>query len=197
MAPQGETRRRVLRTAAELFQRQGYHGTGINQVLAESGAPKGSLYFHFPQGKEQLASESVALSGQAVGGALATAAAAAPDGRDGIAAIGDHFARSLLESDFRKGCPVATVALETAAESETIRSACDAAYGEWRRGIEAALLGWGVPAERAGTLSALVLSSVQGAIMLARVQRDVSVIHEVTRQLGDVIQGACGARPSS
>ncbi|MGW2312246.1 TetR family transcriptional regulator, partial [Actinomadura luteofluorescens] len=73
MTPRGETRERVLRTAAELFQRQGYHGTGLNQVLAESGAPKGSLYFHFPDGKEQLASESVALSGRAVGEALAGA----------------------------------------------------------------------------------------------------------------------------
>lgn len=186
MTPRGETRERVLRTAAELFQRQGYHGTGLNQVLAESGAPKGSLYFHFPDGKEQLASESVALSGRAVGEALAGALVAAPDARAGLAALGDHFARALLESGFGKGCPVATVALETAAESETIRAACDATYAEWQDGIAAALRGWGVPDERADPLAALVLSSVQGAVMLARVRRDVSVIHEVTRQLGDL-----------
>jgi TetR/AcrR family transcriptional regulator, lmrAB and yxaGH operons repressor len=187
MTPRGETRERVLRTAGELFQRQGYHGTGLNQVLAESGAPKGSLYFHFPDGKEQLASESVALSGRAVGEDLAAAVLAAPDGRAGLAALGEHFARSLTESGFSKGCPVATVALETAAESETIRSACDGTYTEWQQGIAAALRGWGVPDERAVPLAALVLSSLQGAIMLARVRKDVSVIHEVTRQLGDLV----------
>ncbi|WP_433472711.1 TetR/AcrR family transcriptional regulator [Spirillospora sp. CA-142024] len=187
MAPRGETRERVLRTAAELFQRQGYHGTGLNQVLAESGAPKGSLYFHFPEGKEQLASESVTLSGRSVGEDLTEAVLAAPDGRAGLAALGDHFARSLLESGFSKGCPVATVALETAAESETIRAACDGTYAEWQRGIAMALRGWGVPDERADPLAALVLSSLQGAIMLARVRQDVSVIHEVTRQLGDLL----------
>ncbi|WP_396446923.1 TetR/AcrR family transcriptional regulator [Actinomadura sp.] len=187
MAPRGETRERILRTAADLFQRQGYHGTGVNQVLAESGAPKGSLYFHFPEGKEQLASESVALSGRTVGEALTEAVLAAPDARAGLAALGEHFARSLRDSDFRKGCPLATVALETAAESETIRAACDTAYGEWLDGLRAALRGWGVPAERAGPLAALVLSSLQGAVMLARVQRDVSVLHQVTRQLAELL----------
>ncbi|MGW2312903.1 LmrA/YxaF family transcription factor [Actinomadura luteofluorescens] len=93
----------------------------------------------------------------------------------------------MLESGFGKGCPVATVALETAAESETIRAACDGTYAEWQDGIAAALRGWGVPDERADPLAALVLSSVQGAVMLARVRRDVSVIHEVTRQLGDLV----------
>ncbi|NKZ08632.1 TetR/AcrR family transcriptional regulator [Actinomadura latina] len=187
MAPRGETRERILRTAAELFQRQGYHGTGLNQVLAESGAPKGSLYFHFPEGKEQLASESVALSGRTVGEALGGAVLAAPDGRAGLAALGEYFARSLRESEFSKGCPIATVALETAAESEAIQAACDTAYGEWLRGLRAALRGWGVPEERVGPLAALVLSSLQGAIMLARVQRDVSVIHQVTRQLAGLL----------
>lgn len=187
MAPRGETRERVLRTAADLFQRQGYHGTGLTQVVADSGAPKGSLYFHFPEGKEQLASESVALSGRTVGGALAEAVLAAPDGRAAIAALGEHFARGLLDSDFSKGCPVATVALETAAESERIRAVCEITYDEWQRSIAVALRGWGVPEDRAEPLAALILSSLQGAVMLARVRRDVSVIHEVTRQLGELV----------
>jgi TetR/AcrR family transcriptional repressor of lmrAB and yxaGH operons len=79
------------------------------------------------------------------------------------------------------------VALDTAAESEAIQAACDTAYEEWLRGLRAALRGWGVPVERVGPLAALVLSSLQGAILLARVQRDVSVIHQVTRQLADLL----------
>ncbi|MDL4821165.1 TetR/AcrR family transcriptional regulator [Actinomadura opuntiae] len=190
MAPQGETRERVLRTAAELFRRQGYHGTGLNQVLAESRAPKGSLYFHFPNGKEQLASESVALAGREVGDALAQAVLGARDARSGLAAVGEHFARGLLESDFTEGCPVATVALESAAQSEPIRSACDGVYGDWRRGIETALRGWGVPEDRVPPLAAMVLSSLQGALLLARVQKDVTVIGTVTAQLGDLVEQA-------
>ncbi|KAB2361009.1 TetR/AcrR family transcriptional regulator [Actinomadura montaniterrae] len=188
MAPRGETRERVLRTAAELFQRQGYHGTGLNQVLAESRAPKGSLYFHFPEGKEQLASESVTLAGREVGDSLAEAVLAARDARSGIAAMGEYFARNLIESDFAKGCPVATVALESAAESEPIRSACDTVYREWQQGIALALRGWGVPEDRAEPLATTVLSSLQGALMLARVQKDTTVLRTVTAHLADLIE---------
>ncbi|MFC6881996.1 MULTISPECIES: TetR/AcrR family transcriptional regulator [Actinomadura] len=188
MAGRGETRERVLRTAAELFQRQGYHGTGLTQVLAESRAPKGSLYFHFPDGKEQLAAESVALSGRELAQALRAAAGEASDGRAGIVALGEYFARALEESDFSKGCPVATVALETSAASEPIRTACEGAYGDWLDGITEALRGWGVPDSR--DVGELVLSSLQGAVMLARVRRDAGVIRTVTARLAELVPRA-------
>jgi TetR/AcrR family transcriptional repressor of lmrAB and yxaGH operons len=174
MAPQGETRERVLRTAGELFERQGYHGTGLNQVLAESR-------------KEQLAAEATARSGQELARTLASAALGAPDARDGVTAVGEHFARVLEESGFRKGCPVATVALETAADNEPIRAACDETYTSWQQGIAEAMRGGGVPDGKADALATLVLSSLQGALLLARVRRDATVIRTITRQLADLV----------
>lgn len=130
----------------------------------------------------------MALSGAELGEALMAAASTAPDGRTGVAALGEYFAQSLLESDFSKGCPVATVALETSAASDSLRTACDQAYDGWQRGIATALRGWGVPDDASDPLAALVLSSLQGVVMLARVQRDVTVIQTITRQLGDLIE---------
>jgi TetR/AcrR family transcriptional repressor of lmrAB and yxaGH operons len=63
---EGEACARLLGTAADLFQRQGYHGTGLNQILAESGAPKGSLYHYFPEGKEALAAAALGRSGEEI-----------------------------------------------------------------------------------------------------------------------------------
>lgn len=54
-----DSREKILQTASRLFQLQGYHATGLNQIIKESGAPKGSLYHYFPNGKEELAVESV------------------------------------------------------------------------------------------------------------------------------------------
>src|SRR6187431_1329538 len=127
MSKKTDTRERVLRTAAKLFRTQGYHATGLNQVLAEGEAPKGSLYFHFPGGKEQLAVESLQLSGS--------------EFRAHLRQIGsldealELLGQRLIESDFKDGCPIATVALDAAGESELIREACDQAYVSWEQVI--------------------------------------------------------------
>lgn len=173
----------MLHTAAGLFRQQGYAATGLNQVLAESQAPKGSLYFHFPGGKEQLATEAVALSGTEFGARLAAELAAAPGVAAGIDAVGELLARTLEESDFREGCPVATVALDAAADSAPIREACDGTYEAWLAGLAGYLERHGAPAATSAPTAALVLSALQGALLLARVRRDAAVVRSVADQV--------------
>jgi TetR/AcrR family transcriptional repressor of lmrAB and yxaGH operons len=179
-----------LHTAAHLFQRQGYGSTGLTQVLAESGAPKGVLYFHFPQGKEQLAAESVSLAGGELGARMGAVVSSAPDAGAAVIGLGGLFAAELESSGFRDGCPVATVALDAAGQSEPIRGACRGVYESWLDGLAAYLRSQGVPARKAADLASLTLSSLQGALLLARVQHDTSVIHSVTRQLGGLVKDA-------
>src|SRR6266511_934567 len=168
-----DTRQRVVRTAAELFRRQGYHATGLNQILTASRAPKGSLYFHFPGGKEQMAVEAVAASGTEM-----------------CAYIRDPLATQLMTSGYLDGCPVAAVAQDAAGASEPIRTACAQAYATWLDAIEAALRGWGMQAERSALLAAVVLSSVEGALLLARVQCDTGPLRAVTDHLIEFITAA-------
>src|SRR5947208_1901482 len=101
MVNRTDTRRRMLESAAELFRTQGYHATGMTQRVSESRAPKGSLYFHFPGGKEQLAAEAVRLSGERLAGQFREITAAAPDPATAIDLIVAALAASLSESDFR------------------------------------------------------------------------------------------------
>ena len=109
MAPRSDTRDRTLSTAIELFRARGYHGTGLNQVLSEGGLPKGSLYFHFPGGKEQLAAEAVVLAGERYRDEMAEALESADDPIAGLSAIMDHLIGRMIASDHRLGCPVGTV----------------------------------------------------------------------------------------
>jgi TetR/AcrR family transcriptional regulator, lmrAB and yxaGH operons repressor len=182
MAKHGETRERLLRTAATLFHTQGYHATGLNQVVAEGGAPKGSLYFHFPGGKEQLAAESIAVSAAGVRDLLRSVS----DVDDALAL----FAARLADTDFRDGCPVATVALDAAGESEPIRAACATAYDSWREVLVDSLVRQGVPAARAPGLATTVLAAVEGALLLARTQRDVAPLRQVGADVRLLIEGA-------
>lgn len=173
-----------------MFRRQGYSGTGLNQVLAAGEAPKGSMYFHFPGGKEQLATEAVQLAGGELGVGFTAVLDTAPDARSGIVELGRLLAGQLEASAYREGCPVATVALEEAAESEAIRGACETVYDAWSESLASRLRSWGVPDDQADPLAALVLSSLQGALLVARVRRDAAVIEEVAHRVGEVVHGA-------
>ncbi|MGW6025813.1 TetR/AcrR family transcriptional regulator [Streptomyces sp. NPDC055099] len=183
----GETRARILRTAADLFQRQGYGATGLNQVLAESGAPKGSLYFHFPQGKEQLAAEAVALAGGEMGARMASVVGSAGGAQDAVLGLGELLAQGLRESGFRDGCPVATVALEQAGGEGPLGDVCQVTYDSWLSGLAEAFRGWGAADDEAAELADLVMSSLQGALLLAQVRRDSEVVSSVSRRVASVV----------
>lgn len=170
----------MVRSAAELFQRQGYHATGINQILDAGQAPKGSLYFHFPGGKEQVAVEAVAASGATIRDQLRTALEIADDPATGVGGLVELLAARLVTSDFRAGCPVTGVALDSADTSDAIRAACDDVYRTWLAVLGAALARWGVPAGQVDDLATTLLATVEGALVFARVQRDTRPLRAVT-----------------
>src|SRR3954451_12384798 len=125
------TRERILYATAELFRRQGYAGTGLKQVVAGAGAPFGSLYHHFPGGKQQLG-EEVIRAGGAFFQALVTAvydAEATPEGSRREVFAG--AAETLTATDFQDACPIATVALEVASTDEVLRRATAEVFEAW------------------------------------------------------------------
>ncbi|WP_219412837.1 TetR/AcrR family transcriptional regulator [Pseudonocardia nigra] len=173
----------MLDAAGELFRTRGYHATGLNQIVEAGKAPKGSLYFHFPGGKEQLAAEAMREAAARVQERLTEAVADAPDAETAIGAVVDALAAELVATDFRAGCPLATVALDAAAQSETIAVACRAGYASWRAAVAALLARGGVPAERAAELATVVLAAIEGALLLARTDRDDAPLRTVRDHL--------------
>ncbi|MCA9716552.1 MAG: TetR/AcrR family transcriptional regulator, partial [Myxococcales bacterium] len=152
-----DSRARFVEATAELLRRQGYHATGLKQIVARSGAPRGSLYFHFPGGKEQLAEAALEHSGQQMHAELLALVDAASSLGEAIVAVAAALADRLEASEFLDGCPVATVALEAAARSPALQRACSASYARWQDLIEQRLPRWGVAPERAHAVANLVL----------------------------------------
>ena len=129
--PESSSREGFVEATATLLQRRGYAASGLNEIVARSGAPRGSLYFHFPGGKQELAAAAMERSGRRLRDAIATVLAAHEDPIDGIGALIDGLAAGLLASGFRDGCPIATVALEQAAVEDTLRAAACGAFDSW------------------------------------------------------------------
>ena len=183
MVRRTDTRQRMLDTAADLFQTQGYHATGLTQLTTAGGAPKGSLYFHFPGGKEQLAAEAVRLSGERTGAILEAILRDAPDAPTAVTRAIDALASFLTQSDFQRGCPLATVALDAAAASEPIREACADGYSSWHTIFADYFAAQGLPAERADELATVVLAAIEGGLLLARTRRDLAPLRAVATHL--------------
>lgn len=166
----------AIATAADLFRRHGYAATGLETILAASGAPKGSFYHHFPGGKEELAVAALRYSGDRITDDVARGAAAAPSPGALITAIAGMQAKELRESDYACGCPVATVALELAHESESIGRTADAEFRTWAEPVATKLRSAGRPAAEAARLARWAVANLEGALILARAARDATIV---------------------
>jgi Transcriptional regulator len=175
-----QTRARLLDATQDLIETGGYYGAGLNQVIAASGMPRGSLYFHFPGGKDQMVSEAVRRAGQDIGRAVRDLADAAPDAVALVTGMLGLLADRLAGSDWRKGCPVATVALELAAAHQELREVCAEVYDSWESVLRERLAADGYPA--ADELATTVLAMAEGALLLAKVRRSREPIDRVARQ---------------
>ena len=186
-----EPRERMIRSAVALFRERGVHGTSFSDVLAHSGAPRGSLYHWFPGGKAQLAEEATRYAGEFIAGGLA--AALADD--DPVAALrrfGAIWREVLRGSDFAAGCPVVSATLE-GERSPGARDAAGAAFAGWEKLLADAFAGHGVPRKRARSLATLAIAAIEGAIVLARAQRSTAPLERVGGELEALVAGAVDA----
>ena len=171
----------LVRTAMRLFRRQGYASTGLQQILAESGAPKGSLYHYFPSGKEALGEAAVALAGGMLREKLEELAARHREPRAFLRAYARVMAGWMQESGFRSGCPVATTLLENAPQSPAITAAGRRAVEGWIEVIAGVLAEAGMARREARSRAQLVVAAMEGALLLARVRRSTRPILDVAK----------------
>ncbi len=176
MPRQDRSRAALIDAAAILFRRQGYAATGLNQILDEAGARPGSLYHHFPQGKQQLAAAVVERSGAAIEQLLRRFLA----GDLPVADIVDRWVDVLiggLAADGRDGCPIEPVATESVHASPVMREASARAFTGWCKAIEERLGAEDWPATEAESLAVAVISLIEGALILSRIAGDARALN--------------------
>jgi len=173
MAKATDSKAKTLAAAAKLFRQQGYHGTALQDILAAGGSPRGSLYFHFPKGKEEIGGAALTLAGEALRQAIAKAAEASENAEMFLTRMVRGMASDLEKSDYQEGCPIATTALETAAQSEVLGTATRNAFQKWELEIKRGLFRFGMPAGDADLAATMVLSQLEGALLLARTYRSL------------------------
>jgi AcrR family transcriptional regulator len=169
------SRAALIDTAATLFRRQGYTATGLNQILDQAGVKAGSLYHHFPQGKQQLAAAVVDGAGAAIDELLRRFLATGLP----VADIVDRWIDLLvggLAADRRDGCPIEPIATESVHASPLVRQASARAFTGWCAAIEERLRADEWSAAEAKRLAVAVISLIEGALILSRVAGDAAAL---------------------
>jgi TetR/AcrR family transcriptional repressor of lmrAB and yxaGH operons len=173
----------MLETTIRLLEIQGYHATGLNQIVTESATPKGSIYFHFPGGKEHLVAEAILLAGERIRIKVEKELKEHTDLGEAIKAFVSVIACDLKDSDFRKGCPVAGVAMEASATHERLRTTCEQVYDSWFQLINQRLVAAGYSREEADSWTLFIWSSVEGGLLLSRSRQSTKPLETVANQL--------------
>jgi AcrR family transcriptional regulator len=168
------TKERIRDSTAELFRRHGYNGTGVKQIVAAAKAPFGSLYHHFPGGKEALGAEVIRWSGAKYGELVPMVFDPAPDPATGVEWFFAGAAETLRESGYEDACPIATVALEVASTSEPLREATHEVFEAWLAALAERFAAAGP--DRARSLALAVLASLEGAFVLSRAARSTEAM---------------------
>lgn len=184
------TKERIVFASAELFRRQGYTGTGVKQIVAAAQAPFGSLYHHFPGGKEQLGEQVIRIAGGMYGELVAAVFEPAPDVVTGTQQVFTLAAQHLVESDYADACPIATIALEIASSSEPMRIATAEVFEDWLEKLTARFAAAGIDPAASRTLALTTLSLLEGAFVLCRAARTTDALLAAGTQAAAAVRAA-------
>ncbi|MBA3067585.1 MAG: TetR/AcrR family transcriptional regulator [Hyphomonas sp.] len=188
MAPRQRHRAPVIDAAVRLFRQQGYAATGLNDLVDASGAPKGSLYHYFPEGKPSIAAAAVEEAGRRVVQTVETLVRKSNSTSELLREHARLLAGWLEKSGYRDGCPITTVILELAPTDRRVTEAARKAYSSRQALIEAKLVEDGFSRAEASRLAVLCISALQGSLIQARVDRSRKPVEATAGELGRLIE---------
>ncbi|MFV8318295.1 TetR/AcrR family transcriptional regulator [Mycobacterium sp. 23] len=183
-------RERMVVSAALLIRERGARATAISDVLAHSGAPRGSAYHHFPGGRTQLLCEAVDFAGEHIAALIAEA----DSGPALLDRLIEKYREQLLATEFRAGCPIAAVSVEAGFDQDDrdrmapVVQRAAAVFDRWSDLITQRFIADGIAAERAAELAEFATAALEGALLLARVRRDLAPLDLAHRQVRELIE---------
>ena len=178
-----DSRKILVKTMQSALQSKGLHGVGLSEILKTAGLPKGSLYYHFPGGKEELALAAIANAEQEMARFLEQVFARFDDPLEALAAWIDSGLQRIAASRFKLGCPLAAAALDCSPDDTDLLLALHGAFTNLRDQLAAHISRAGFPTDAATDLAVLVLTSYEGGLMMARAAGSTDPIERAFRAL--------------
>jgi TetR/AcrR family transcriptional regulator, lmrAB and yxaGH operons repressor len=183
MAKVSSAREDMLSAAIELFRSRGYDGVGVAELLQKSGAPRGSLYFHFPGGKEQIGAEVVERVGLTVAGRFRELAMSDVDMHTFIERVFKTTAKECKERDYKASCPMAAIAAGVSSDNPKLQAAIREAFASWEREIATAAEMRGMTTKNADAFASSFLTAMEGAFVVSKAQGNATAHINASRAM--------------
>ncbi|MDZ4669252.1 MAG: TetR/AcrR family transcriptional regulator [Phototrophicales bacterium] len=177
------TREQLLDITCQLLEVQGYHATGLNEIIQTSKTPKGSLYYHFPGGKDELTEQALNQTGKIVLERIKNNLDVYDDPAEAVATFIRTLAGYVAQSEYRTGGPITTVASETAGTNDRLRLVCKTIYEAWRGAFADKFIQSGMSLTRAHRLAFAVLGLIEGGIILTRTYHDTQPLLDIAQEV--------------
>lgn len=171
------------------MEKQGYHATGLNELIRKSGAPKGSLYYYFPNGKEQIASEALLEAGRTVSERFRERTALESNSAKAIRDFLYMIAQRMEETKFYTGSTMTMIAMETVTKSKKINAACREGYTMLIDAFKEKMLAGGMEESKARGMAEMIIASVEGAIILSRTYQDANHLRRIADHVFQMLKG--------
>ncbi|MBL8560440.1 MAG: TetR/AcrR family transcriptional regulator [Hyphomonadaceae bacterium] len=176
-------RERILAAARDLFQRKGFHAVGLSEILAAAKAPKGVLYHHFPEGKDALGAAAVRGIGDDVTAYIAARRAEGASGEGIVTALAAMSARFMAREGFAWSPLIAAVAHQAGPDTPRLAEALVETHAAWRNELARTFEMQGAPEATARSLAATAIALLEGAAIVARIERDTAPLDAVGGQV--------------
>lgn len=178
-----DSREKILAAASMLFQTKGFNGTGLNEILKESDSPKGSLYYYFPNGKEELALESIKLASEVIQSRLKLTLDKYSNPIEAIQCVIKNIIRDWEKDGKLKDISISLIALETYLSSELLREACKSVFANLQNIYAEKLIQSGLSKEVAQELGTFIQVIIEGAITILLTEKDPRSLLTVSNQI--------------
>ncbi len=182
-----DTHEKILITMARLIEKQGFHATGLNEIIRESGAPKGSVYYYFPGGKEQIGVEAILEAGKIISRRLLALLEAEVDPVSAISSFILKMAESMETAGYNAGSPLTTATIETTVTSESINQACRQAFDMILSAFREKFIESGIKQAKASDLAMFVTTLIEGGILMSRTYHAAKPLRIAARQLKSLL----------
>jgi TetR/AcrR family transcriptional repressor of lmrAB and yxaGH operons len=176
-----DSRKKMVESAAALIGAHGMNATSFSEVITESGSPRGSIYFHFPGGKRELAEDAIRwTSEQVMAHMSANVGASASDVLQHFVALFQHVVEA---TDGAAGCAVAGVTIDVSASDDGLLLVARETFHSWSALLAEQLVSVGIESGRAEGIAVIAVAGVEGALILCRAERGGAPLDAVAEQL--------------